>query len=538
MSDYLIGDKIGKYEIVSVLGEGGVGIVYKVRNVLLDSDFALKTCKIHHESIHERLKLEGRVQTKLKHPNIVSVIDMLMEQDSPCLVMEYVDGVSLDIWLSQHPSDFKQMEYLFLQIIDAIHYAHSQNVIHRDLKTSNILITDVNGRPFAKICDFGLAKIPNHPTLNLTQSGAVMGTPSYMAPEQIRNSKDVDLRADIFSLGAIFYEMLTGQLAFSGSDTLSLLNSVANDPHPSPRSYIKDLPERYCTAIDGALEKDRHLRIPDSQTLRNVLLGEMSWDSQPSYSLSGVEELDATIPVSRTQKSASVEHMHDDETHLIQKTPPKTQTLPPKSISQPPENRSSNATTSQNSGQTSSARRIAIPLTALVAILFVVFVYDIPSRIVPLQESDTSNRKEERPAPTQERNHINPPKFQTAPKIQTKTQKTKTAKSTKTKTKAKKKKQPKRSIEKKTTEKQNETKTQKTKTKTTAIAATAYVSFEGADHLFLKGDNGQFSTGDVPVGYYTVYAVFDSRQIKVSAIQLQKGQVKHFKCNDFRTTCE
>ena len=219
MKRYPIGTQIDKYKILSVLGEGGVGIVYKVYHEQLDTCFALKMCKIQDVSVYERLKIEGRAQTKLKHPHIVSVLDMITYNDSPGIVMEFIEGVSLEEWLFDNSPDQETIEHIFHQILDAMSYAHSKKVIHRDLKPSNILISQYNTRLFAKVCDFGLAKIPRKKGHSLTRSGVMMGTPAYMSPEQIRNSKHVDQRSDIFSLGAIYYEMVTGHTAFDGTDT-------------------------------------------------------------------------------------------------------------------------------------------------------------------------------------------------------------------------------------------------------------------------------------------------------------------------------
>ena len=223
-----IGDNIDKYTIVDILGEGGTAIVYKVVHHLLHTEFALKVSKHQYSQIYERLLREGRIQTKLKHPHIVSVIDILESKSYPALLMEYIEGVSLDNWLDKNKPTPELSERLFLQIVNATEYAHNQGVVHRDLKPSNILIMEFNGQPFAKICDFGLAKEVQDSHQNLTRTGDLMGTPAYMAPEQIRNAKGIDHRADIFSLGVIYYEMITHEMAFSGQDSLEILNAVAH----------------------------------------------------------------------------------------------------------------------------------------------------------------------------------------------------------------------------------------------------------------------------------------------------------------------
>ena len=155
-----IGDRIDKYILVDVLGEGGTAIVYKVMHHLLHTHFALKVSKHQYSQIYERLLREGRIQTKLKHPHIVSVIDVLQSNSYPSLLMEYIEGVSLNVWLEKNRPTPEQAEGLFLQIVNATEYAHSKGVVHRDLKPSNILIMEYNDQPYAKICDFGLRHKP------------------------------------------------------------------------------------------------------------------------------------------------------------------------------------------------------------------------------------------------------------------------------------------------------------------------------------------------------------------------------------------
>ena len=140
------------------------------------------------------------------------------------------------------------------------------------------------GKRVAKVCDFGLAKAMEEEDQGFTKTGVTMGTPAYMAPEQVRNAKTVDQRADIFALGTILYEMVTGQQAFQGTDTLELLMAVAKDPHRPPEKVIEDLPKRISAAINGALEKNPNHRIPDCEIFRKIYLGEMDSHRKKSRS--------------------------------------------------------------------------------------------------------------------------------------------------------------------------------------------------------------------------------------------------------------
>ena len=181
----------------------------------------------------------------------------------------------MDDYLNEEKPSTKYAEELFLQILDAVEEAHERGIIHRDLKPANVMMQRTRNKMIPKVCDFGLGK--NLAKEGQTRTGQQMGTPAYMAPEQIRSTKDVDQRADIFSLGTILYELLTGHRAFRASNTLDLLNAVASQPHPTPRLYISDLDDRYIQAIDGALTKNAQFRIPDCATFRRVLLGEEDW---------------------------------------------------------------------------------------------------------------------------------------------------------------------------------------------------------------------------------------------------------------------
>ena len=273
------GDKIDKYVVDCELGEGGLAVVYKVIHEKLNIPYALKVLKVSHPKLRERLLREGQLQAQLQHPNVVAVIDVLEVDGCPALILEFIDGQSMDDWLRDNQPTFDEAEQVFLQILDALEEAHSKSIIHRDLKPSNVMMLQTRHKLQAKVCDFGLAKALEGDGANMTRTGMTMGTPAYMAPEQVRDAKGVDQVADVFSLGAIFYELVTGQQAFTGKDTLELLNSVANLPHPPAERIVDGLPERYVNAINGALVKNPYFRIPSCSVFREVLLGERIWQT-------------------------------------------------------------------------------------------------------------------------------------------------------------------------------------------------------------------------------------------------------------------
>ncbi len=287
----MIGETIdnGKYVIESELGEGGLAVVYKVRHATLDTPFAVKILKVTLPSLQDRLIVEGQLQAQLQHPNVVKVTDVIKVDGFPALVMEFIDGIALDDYLNESTPSVQQAEELFLQVLDAVDEAHERGIIHRDLKPANVMMQRTRTKWIPKVCDFGLGK--NLEKEGQTRTGQQMGTPAYMAPEQIRSTKDVDQRADIFSLGAILYELLTGHRAFQASNTLDLLNAVASQPHATPRLYVQDLEERYVQAIDGALTKNAEFRIPNCATLRRVIIGEEEWAVEKVSSPNGGDTL-------------------------------------------------------------------------------------------------------------------------------------------------------------------------------------------------------------------------------------------------------
>lgn len=208
------GEKIRDYKILSKIGEGGMGAVYLAEDTSLDKKVAIKVLSpnlLSDPQFVERFKNEAKIQGMLSHPNIITLHSLIMEDSKYLMVMEYVNGKTLKHIISeQGPFSEQKAKKYFLQILDAIGFAHSMGIVHRDLKPSNILI-DLNDN--VKIMDFGIAKVLGD--RSLTKTGSKMGTIYYMSPEQIRAEKNINQRTDIYSLGIVFYEMLTGTLPFN-----------------------------------------------------------------------------------------------------------------------------------------------------------------------------------------------------------------------------------------------------------------------------------------------------------------------------------
>jgi len=319
------GTVIDRYTVDSVLGEGGMAVVYRVHHNQLGTVHALKVLSLTSRSIRERLVQEGRVQARLSHPNVVSVTDVIDVGGAPGLVMEYVRGPDLDTLLHHQHLSLEQADVLAQDILGAVMAAHRQQYIHRDLKPANIMLLITPDGLVPKITDFGLAKLLDDEGSAKTRTGATMGTPHYMAPEQIRDAKSVGPEADVFSLGAILYELVCGERAFQGDGLFEIFKAVAEGSYTPPRTLVPDIPERMEAAIIGALQVDLALRIPSVEQLLAVWKGEMEvgqdlvlptggnrgpWTEEimaQALSLSGGEEEEAGVPSDPTFASLTPE---------------------------------------------------------------------------------------------------------------------------------------------------------------------------------------------------------------------------------------
>ena len=274
------GDTVDRYTVEKLLGAGGTALVYRVRHNRLGTRHALKLLTIHGESIRRRLLQEGKAQALLGHLNIVAVTDVVDVGGNPGLLMEYIDGPSLEDALLEYRLTMADAETLFMGVLAGVRAAHERGIVHRDLKPANVLLDPTDAGFVPKVADFGLAKAIRGKPLRQgsTRQGVAMGTPSYMAPEQIRDAGNVDERADMFSLGCILYEVITRRRAFPGEDTLDIYNNIALGRYVPARRLMPDLPDRLEQAIRGCLQVDKNKRIPDCDTLKAVLRGERRWD--------------------------------------------------------------------------------------------------------------------------------------------------------------------------------------------------------------------------------------------------------------------
>ncbi len=254
----LIGQSIGRYHIVEQLGAGGMAYVYKAYDTRLERNVAIKVIRndLFGNSVIERIlkrfEREAKAMAHLSHPNIVKVLDYGEHDDSPYLVMELISGGTLKQLLGK-PMLYTSAVRLLEPVGRALAYAHSENILHRDVKPSNILITST-GEPI--LTDFGIAKLlDSDDGQTLTGTGVGIGTPEYMAPEQ-GLGKPVDGRTDVYSLGIVFYELITGRKPFAADTPLAVLLKQVNDPFPMPGKLIPDLPDDVDHVIFKAMAKD------------------------------------------------------------------------------------------------------------------------------------------------------------------------------------------------------------------------------------------------------------------------------------------
>lgn len=264
--------RIGSYEIIAPLGSGAMATVYKVRHVQLQAIYALKLLHRSDGQVQERLLQEGRVQATLRHPNVVAVTDIVEHEGQPGLVMEYVDGPTLAQYLAEHhPISADTLDALVRPILKGVRAAHRAGTIHRDLKPANILVAGRGDELIPKVADFGLVKDLEAITDSThTRTGAILGSPAYMAPEQTLASGQVDQRADVWALGATFYQLATGKLPFRHDDLITLFSMVRGGRFDDPRALRPDVPERMWAAIEGALAVDVDHRIRDCDELLAV----------------------------------------------------------------------------------------------------------------------------------------------------------------------------------------------------------------------------------------------------------------------------
>jgi serine/threonine-protein kinase len=262
----------GRYQVLEAIGQGAMGMVYKGLDPAIDRPVALKTIRLDNivnssemHELKERLDREAKAAGQLSHPNIVTIYDVGEEQSMQYIAMEFLDGNTLEALIDNKQQwDYKTLCKLMIQICEALDFAHERGIVHRDIKPANIMMLDGDR---VKVMDFGIARLDQS---NMTQSGVALGTPNYISPEQLKG-QGIDRRSDIFSLGVVFYEMLTQQKPFKGDTISALIYSILHTNPPAPSEINLEVPRIFDKIVAKALAKDPDLRFQTSREMADIL---------------------------------------------------------------------------------------------------------------------------------------------------------------------------------------------------------------------------------------------------------------------------
>lgn len=306
-----VGDRVDRFVVEAFLGEGGISHVYKVRHHQLGTVHALKMMALKSTSLTQRLLREGRIQANLSHPGVVAVTDIIEHDGFTGLLMEHVEGRSLDLVLGRTGAPpLPDAMALFRQVLAGVAAAHEAGVLHRDLKPGNVLLQPQGEGVVAKVTDFGIAKMAIDPGAVQTQQSDLMGTPGYMAPEQADDPTKVDARADVYSLGAILYCLVTGRPPFMPGSVLTLLAAARSGDFRPVAAVAPHVPDRIAWVVERCLAPDPADRFEDCRALADALYGDggPTFDAEVAGAVPAVLHVPgAMTPAAKTLQAGGAE---------------------------------------------------------------------------------------------------------------------------------------------------------------------------------------------------------------------------------------
>ncbi len=337
----MIGRIVGSYEIVERLGAGGMGTVFRAVDRMLEREVALKVIRPELASDPEvaaRFRAEARAIARVNHPAIATIYSFLEEGDELFLALELVRGKTLaEVLREEGPLDWRRAVPLFSAALDGIEHAHRLGIVHRDLKPDNLMLTDAGG---VKVMDFGIARVTG--SGRLTRTGLVIGTLRYMAPEQIRG-EEADRRTDVYALGIVLYELLTGRVPFTGGSDFAILKAQLEDTPKPPTELVADLPGWLERAVLRALAKDPAERFQTAEELRAELQRDTRVTHRPDLAAAAVPAAPAApVAAAAAQSSAATAASATQPTVLRPGAP-----TPSRPVPAPPDARAAAGTAAQ-----------------------------------------------------------------------------------------------------------------------------------------------------------------------------------------------